>query len=246
MSLVLLVLGCAETTPVADSVEVTEACAVNGDRPSSWTEEANGNVDPVYASVFDRTVVHSISLTVAAEDYEASDTELTDLIGEFGSGGGGGGGGGGVQPAQPSAEELSAMAAACTGAAAGDSCSGTVDGQAFTGSCEQMGPQLLCLPAMGDGGGGGVDLIGADPSYFPVTVQSDDHTWCSVGMRWKGNATLSQSWNAGIGKLPFRLDFEQYEDEIPAVDNQRYYGFREMGFGNGQGDGTLIRDVLAS
>jgi spore coat protein CotH len=91
-----------------------------------------------------------------------------------------------------------------------------------------------------------VDLIGDDPSYFPVTVQADDHTWCSVGMRWKGNATLSQSWNAGIGKLPFRLDFEHYEDEMPEVDNQRFYGFRELGFGNGQGDATLIRDVMAS
>jgi spore coat protein CotH len=77
-------------------------------------------------------------------------------------------------------------------------------------------------------------------------MEVDGTTWCEVGMRWKGNSSLVQTWGAGIRKLPFRLDFDEYEDEHPEIDDQRYYGLEELVFGNGQGDDTLIREMLAA
>lgn len=106
-------------------------------------------------------------------------------------------------------------------------------------------------PGGGGPGGGGPggdpgELLSADPSYVPVTVSANGHTWCQVGMRFKGNSTLSQTWGMGVEKLPFRLDFDRYEEEAPAIEDQRFYGFNELSFGNNMGDGTYIRDVMAS
>ncbi|MDP2316901.1 MAG: CotH kinase family protein [Pseudomonadota bacterium] len=106
-------------------------------------------------------------------------------------------------------------------------------------------------PPEGDPGGGGdggpsTALLSGDPSYVSSTVTVDGATWCGVGMRFKGNSSLMSSWAAGVGKLPFRLDFDRYEDTFPETDDQRFHGFAEVTFGNGQGDATLIRDVLAS
>ena len=94
--------------------------------------------------------------------------------------------------------------------------------------------------------GGGIDLISGDPSYVPATVTVGDTTWCHVGMRFKGNSTLSQTWAMGVHKLPFRLDFDRYEDDYPEVDDQRFYGFSDLSFGNNMADSTYVRDVMAS
>ena len=96
------------------------------------------------------------------------------------------------------------------------------------------------------GGEGGLEFLSEEPSYVPVTVEADDQAWCQVGMRFKGNATLSQTWSLGVGKLPFRLDFDELEEDHPEIDGQRFYGFQKLAFGNGQGDATLLREVLAS
>lgn len=97
-----------------------------------------------------------------------------------------------------------------------------------------------------EGGGDPLDVVSGDPSYVEATVQVGDLTWCHVGMRYKGNSTLQQTWAAGIQKLPFRLDFDHYEDDHPEVDDQRFYGFKELSFGNNMADPTYIRDVMAS
>ncbi len=104
-------------------------------------------------------------------------------------------------------------------------------------------------PPDGAGEGGGedaLDLVSEDPSYVPVTVTVGDTVWCQVGMRFKGNSTLDQTWAAGVRKLPFRLNFDRFEDDYPEIDDQRFYGFEELGFGNNMADSTYIRDVMAS
>ena len=98
----------------------------------------------------------------------------------------------------------------------------------------------------GGGAGGGLDFTGSDPSYFEATVTVGDLTWCHAGMRFKGNSTLSQAWTAGSEKLPFRLDFDRFEDTYPEVDDQRFYGFSDLSFGNNLGDATVVRDVMSS
>jgi hypothetical protein len=90
-------------------------------------------------------------------------------------------------------------------------------------------------------GGPGTD---ADPIWVPVTVQLGGETWTHVGMRYKGNSSLRTAYQQGIRKLPFRLDFDQFEDDFPEVDDQRCFGFKKLTFSNGFKDSSLIREKL--
>ena len=80
----------------------------------------------------------------------------------------------------------------------------------------------------GGGNGGGLDLIGGDPIYVATTLKFNGKTWNKVGMRLKGNSSLSSIWGAGIYKIPFRLKFDEFEDKYPEINNQRLYGFKEL------------------
>jgi hypothetical protein len=84
----------------------------------------------------------------------------------------------------------------------------------------------------------------ADPIWVPVTVRYDGETWTRVGMRYKGNSSLRTAYQQGIRKLPFRLDFDQWEDDFPEVRDQRFLGFKKMTFSNGFKDSSLIREKL--
>ena len=97
----------------------------------------------------------------------------------------------------------------------------------------------------GPGGPVGVDLD-EDPIYVPVTVQFKDKTWTHVGMRYKGNSSLSSAWQSGVRKLSFRFNFDKFEDDYPEIENQRFYGFKKMTFSNGYLDDSLMRDKLAA
>ena len=98
------------------------------------------------------------------------------------------------------------------------------------------------------GGGGRPPEGGSDqnPIYVPVTVAFDGRTWPYVGMRHKGNSSLMLAWREGIEKLPFRLNFDYYEDDVVEVDNQRFHGFKELKFPSGFEDDSLIRDKITA
>ena len=84
-----------------------------------------------------------------------------------------------------------------------------------------------------------------DPVWVEATVGLNGLTWEHVGMRYKGNSSLSAAWQSGIRKLSFRLNFDKYEDDYPELENQRFHGFKKMTFSNGYKDSSLIRDKLA-
>ena len=97
----------------------------------------------------------------------------------------------------------------------------------------------------GPGGGGpGGGMPDEEPSFFPVEIRYDGLTWWHVGMRYKGNSTLMSAWRRGIKKMPFRLDFDEFEDAYPEIDDQRFYGFKKITFSNGFKDDSLIREKL--
>lgn len=170
--------------PPGESCEDDEA---DLQRPNSWTVASHcKGQDPDYDLLFDDTVVHRLDITVTAEDYAATMTDLDSLLGSSGGGPGGG------------------------------------------------GP-----------GGGGVD-VSTEPIFVPVTVDFGDKRWKYVGMRYKGNSSLRSSYQEGIQKLSFRLDFDEFEDDHPEIDDQRFYGFKKMTFSNGFNDPSLIRDKVAA
>ncbi|MEQ9442125.1 MAG: CotH kinase family protein [Cyclobacteriaceae bacterium] len=97
------------------------------------------------------------------------------------------------------------------------------------------------------GGGGGALIFGTDdPEYVAASLKFNDTEWYKVGFRLKGNSTLSSSWSAGTYKLPFRLNFDKFEDDYPEITNQRFYGFEELSMSPAANDNSLIREKVAA
>ena len=188
-----------------------------------------------------------------------------------GAAGGRAGGPGGL-PGPAELKEIAAfaegIAAACTDKAADASCS--VNGIEGRCTAPGAGPRL-CLPEAvgkliagmpgrgagpdvglgfglppGFGAGGPLSMTSRDPIYVPVTVQHDGRVWTHVGMRYKGNSSLMFAGIGGSGKIPFRLDFDRYEDEFPETRNQRFYGFEKLTFSSNFGDDSQIRELFAT
>ncbi len=84
------------------------------------------------------------------------------------------------------------------------------------------------------------------PIWQPCTVSFGDTDWYKVGIRFKGNSSLSTAYSSGIMKLSFKLDFDQYEDDYPALANQRFYGFKQLNLGNNFKDKSLMREKVGA
>ena len=87
------------------------------------------------------------------------------------------------------------------------------------------------------------------PSFVPSEVfyssnNGDSWTeWYKVGVRFKGNSSL---YNANNSKLPFKLDFDEFEDEYPDIKNQRFYGFKQLNLKNNYDDESEMHEVVAN
>ncbi len=86
----------------------------------------------------------------------------------------------------------------------------------------------------------------ATPLWVPVTVRFDGRTWSRVGFRYKGFASLKPNYCSMLFKLPFRLNFDRFEDGFPELDDQRFFGFDKLTFSNGHNDPSLLRAKLAA
>ena len=95
--------------------------------------------------------------------------------------------------------------------------------------------------SFGTGGGGPADDSDDNPIYVPCSLFFNDIEWYQVGLRFKGNSSLKTTWGQGIWKLPLRLNIDRFEDEIPEISNQRFYGFKELSLANNYDDESLIR-----
>ncbi len=85
-----------------------------------------------------------------------------------------------------------------------------------------------------------------DPIFVPAEVFYNGIEWYRVGIRFKGNSSLQTSWERGILKLSFKLDFDEFEDDYPQIDNQRFYGFKKFSLKNNFDDKSFMRDKIAS
>ena len=82
-----------------------------------------------------------------------------------------------------------------------------------------------------------------EPAYFPVDFHFNGKQWYEVGIRYKGNSSLKGANNS---KLPFKLNFDSFEEEFPEINNQRFYGFKQLALGSGFKDESLMRDKTAN
>ncbi len=85
-----------------------------------------------------------------------------------------------------------------------------------------------------------------DPIFVPADVYYNGTQWYRVGIRFKGNSSLQSSWNRGILKLPFKLDFDEFEDDYPQIKNQRFYGFKKFSLKNNYDDQSQLREKVAA
>ena len=99
----------------------------------------------------------------------------------------------------------------------------------------------------GRGNGGMMDGDDDDnPIWVDATIDFNGETWEHVGFRLKGNSSLRSSWTSGNNKLPFKLDFDQFEDDYPATENQRFYGFKQLSFSSNFADSSYLRETVAA
>ena len=91
-------------------------------------------------------------------------------------------------------------------------------------------------------GGGPGSPPTEDPSYFECEVIFNGLSWNHVGIRYKGNSSL----RARSNKLPLRFDFDQWEDQYPAIADQRFYGFKELSMSSNYNDPAIMREKSAA
>ncbi|SDR80927.1 CotH protein [Polaribacter sp. KT25b] len=85
-----------------------------------------------------------------------------------------------------------------------------------------------------------------DPIFVPSEVFYNGKEWYKVGVRFKGNSSLVSSWSSGILKLSFKLDFDEFEDDYPQIENQRFYGFKKLSLKNNYNDKSNLREKVAA
>ena len=108
------------------------------------------------------------------------------------------------------------------------------------GDCRRMGP-----PSVGPGGMD-LDLTDENPIWADATIEFAGNTWDHVGIRFKGNSSLMMNWMAENGKLPFKLDFDEFENDYPEIENQRFYGFKQLALSNNFSDESFLRETAVA
>ncbi len=95
-------------------------------------------------------------------------------------------------------------------------------------------------------GGGSSSFSDDDPIFVPGSVFYNGKEWYKVGLRFKGNSSLQSAWQAGILKLAFKMDFDEFEDDYPQIKNQRFYGFKKLSLKNNYNDSSFLREKVAA
>jgi spore coat protein H len=230
------------------------------ERPDGWDDATHHRrAAPDYDRLFSLDRVHELHITIAPDDFTAMQDDLRTLTSGLpgmggrgmgpGRGGPGRGGPGGLF-GLPGGADLPALMeqamAACTDRPVDSTC--TIDGT--EGRCNALfgGPPMCVPPMIGDvlQGGAAPRLISRDPIWVPVTVRHEGGVWTDVGMRYKGNSSLMSANMSQNGKVPFRLRFDRFEDEVPGTRNQRFYGFQRLTFSSNFTDDSQLHEVLAT
>lgn len=220
------------TTATDSSSDDSETAAPP--RPTGWSEASHGNdTDPNYDVVFPEDKVNQITITIDPASYAAMQADMTELLGEPGTRSGPGGFGRPPGQGQPPTD----------GQFPPEGGQPRADGQFTPGNGQP--PEGFVPGQGGPGGFGGGDFTVENPMWVTATLSFEGQTWTNVGIRYKGNSSLMTAWNDSSEKLPFKLDFDQFESEYPEIENQRFYGFKQLSLANGFGDATFMRETMA-
>ncbi len=217
-----------EIVPAADEETVT-----SGDiedeitRPEGWNDETHSkSADPNYEVVFPEDAVNTITITIDPDEWQAMLDNMTATYGKPGSKGEPGDSGRGEPGDRPPGR-----------------------GQGEQGGFGQFFGRIVSNFTGGPPGGpgpGGDDSSKENPIWAIATIQFEGDVWTDVGVRFKGNSSLKNAWSSGSLEMPFKLDFDEFEDENPTIKNQRFYGFKQLSLSNNFNDATFMRDAVTS
>ncbi|MFI3321984.1 MAG: CotH kinase family protein [Rikenellaceae bacterium] len=122
----------------------------------------------------------------------------------------------------------------------------TISSSSWSSMWSDLSSNLGSSSGMGGMAGGNDSDLGFTPVWAPCTIKFNDTEWYQVGVRFKGNSSLSQTYSSGNKKLSLKLDFDQYESSYPALTNQRFYGFKQLNLNNNYEDESLMREKVGA
>lgn len=247
----------AEKLDLSDTDDAGEDVAEEIDRPEGWTAESHGNdAEPNYEVVFLQDAVNRLDITITSENWEAMLVDMTELMGEFGSGSDRMDGN---QPNFPGTEAAEGERPERPGA--GELPEGEMpqppedipqpsedmpempnDGETPEGGRPQPGGDF----GGRSDGGFGMDFMDENPVWVTATIEFEGQTWENVGIRFKGNSSLRSAWSSGNLKIPFKLDFDQFEEDYPEINDQRFYGFKQLSLANNFSDASYLREKVTA
>ena len=232
--------GCAggsQTAPISTAEAGKDNSAEEVIRDSNWSEATHGeDTEPDYAIVFPQNSVNRIDITLSEEAWAGLQTEMEDQFGTFGTGNRQGNFGN-RHPGQNPPEGWEPPAGQ-------QPQEGNPRGQTPQGQATRQSPEGFPQGGMPGGGMGRMDF--GDTTYVKSTIAFNGETWENVGFRYSGNSTLQTSWSNGTHKISFRLDFDEFEDDYPAIENQRFYGFKQLSFKSNAMDDSYLREKVAA
>lgn len=226
--------GSSSAQAVPTTVETNAAIAEVGTssdiiRPIGWSTDTHSNEsEPNYEVVFPQDEVNRLDITISPENWQVMMDDMTALYGEFGSSprnSGAGQAGPGAQNQPPA---------------------GFAGQPPAGGLPPQQGNQVEPGGNRQPGGGGMLEGDESNPVWVPTTVEFEGDTWTNVGLRFKGNSSLRSTWGSGNYKLPFKLDFDEFEDEYIEIDNQRFYGFKQLSLASNFNDSSFLHEKVAA
>ena len=95
-------------------------------------------------------------------------------------------------------------------------------------------------------GGWADDSITEKPTHIETQVYMNGTQWYNVWFKLKWHSSLQSAWSSWNYKLPFKLDFDEFEDDYEELNNQRFYGFKKLSFSSNYLDDSLMHEKLAS
>lgn len=254
-----------EPSPLEGSLPKNQTLELKSEeitRPAGWSEKTHGqDAEPNYEIVFPQDKVNRLDISIDPDEWSTMMEDMTSLYGEFGA-----------QPIgrTPSQREWG-LPQNNSQVNPDDETPKTVipsDGEGYPLGDDFHGginpPTSRQFPPVGeipDGGfpqgerrppkdeigpGGRMEGDENNPVWVPAKVEFNGDTWEYVGIRFKGNSSLFSSWRSGNLKLPLKLDFDQFEDVFPEIDDQRFYGFKQLSLASNFHDDSLLREKVAA
>ena len=252
-----------------------ESASDTEERPDGWSTETHSNeTSPNYDVIFPQDSVNRIDITISEDTWETMLANMTDLYGEFGQGDGMAQRPqmdfqGNPPPREFPSDEGGDLPE-------GDNPPGNMlgnrefsedelpenmppEGELPEGASPENEPPDRNFPGGGEmqrpGGnfdrgleGDGMGMKGTDenPVWVTATIEFEGDIWEHVGIRFKGNSSLRTAWSSGNLKIPFKLDFDQFEDEFPEIDDQRFYGFKQLSLANNFSDDSYLHEKVTA